>query len=389
MNENSKPRNKRTSQKITILKRKICNKKGVHVKTSLYFNYYIPPQAPRRVYTGCDLKQPESQYRSENRKLIAKLERIAQDKKVELAEYGDNISLYLDRRKYNLIEFIKEVIAKRQKYSIFNNVLSNLKLFLNDGDIPLENIDTKFLYDWKDYLINDCSTFRKAGKLNPNTIRAYLQKLNTLLNIAVIQGHIKENPFRDFKITKVVKEQGIKRDYLTTAEKERIATMEIQDSLDKLYVQAFLFGCETGLRRKSIYNLKWDEIKDEQIQRYDEKTKDYNNIDLSAMAIKILNSLRMNNVYGIEGKVFYGLSYKNMTPAIKRILRPLNLNKHITVHTARRTYCVSLLANGTDIYTVSKMMGHSDVQTTLLYAQALDVTKKEAIKKQAEYKMTL
>ena len=57
------------------------------------------------------------------------------------------------------------------------------------------------------------------------------------------------------------------------------------------------------------------------------------------------------------------------------------ITKDITFHCFRHTYAVLQLANGTDIYTVSKMLGHRDLKTTQIYAKVIDRSKKEATNK--------
>lgn len=58
---------------------------------------------------------------------------------------------------------------------------------------------------------------------------------------------------------------------------------------------------------------------------------------------------------------------------------PLSLALPITFHTSRHTFATMLLTLGTDIYTVSKMLGHSSVKPTQIYARIIDEAKDNAV----------
>lgn len=55
------------------------------------------------------------------------------------------------------------------------------------------------------------------------------------------------------------------------------------------------------------------------------------------------------------------------------------ITKHITFHCGRHTFAVLQLSLGTEIYTVSKLLGHRELKTTQVYAQIMDAKKREAV----------
>ena len=90
------------------------------------------------------------------------------------------------------------------------------------------------------------------------------------------------------------------------------------------------------------------------------------------------------NLLGVEGKpddrVFIGLKYSSYNNvAMERWAMDAKVDKHITFHVARHTFAVLQLTNGTDIYTVSKLLGHSEIKTTQIYADIIDKTRKDAM----------
>ena len=83
----------------------------------------------------------------------------------------------------------------------------------------------------------------------------------------------------------------------------------------------------------------------------------------------------MNN----DNQIFSGVDNKKFcNKIIKKWVKKAGITKDITFHCFRHTYATLQITQGTDIYTVSKMLGHSDVRTTQVYAQIVDEKKQKA-----------
>ena len=67
--------------------------------------------------------------------------------------------------------------------------------------------------------------------------------------------------------------------------------------------------------------------------------------------------------------------------ALQRWCMDAGINKTITFHCGRHTFAVLQLSLGTEIYTVSKLLGHKELKTTQVYARILDEKKREAVNK--------
>jgi site-specific recombinase XerD len=127
--------------------------------------------------------------------------------------------------------------------------------------------------------------------------------------------------------------------------------------------------------------LQWSEVKKNdtgyKIVFHQQKTKGLQYLDISEQAREYL---------GEAGKpdeiIFTGLrytSYHNFE--LQRWILKAGITKQITFHCARHTHAVMLLTLGTDIYTVSKLLGHSELKTTQIYAKIVDEKKREAVNK--------
>ena len=69
------------------------------------------------------------------------------------------------------------------------------------------------------------------------------------------------------------------------------------------------------------------------------------------------------------------------TLSLKKAAKAAGVNKHISYHTSRHTFATMMLTLGVDIYTTSKLLGHSNVATTQIYSKIVDEKKVEAVNK--------
>ena len=169
------------------------------------------------------------------------------------------------------------------------------------------------------------------------------------------------------------------REYLTMEELTRMVRTPFYNGLLK---KAFLFSCFCGLRHCDIVALKWGDVHfDEQgnmmISIIQQKTREAISLPLSSEAIKYLPDRGMAQD---TDKVFADLiSLGRSNEILYRWAEQANVSKHITFHTARHTHATMMLTLGVDLYTVSKLLGHTNIQTTQIYAKLVDETKKRAV----------
>ena len=168
------------------------------------------------------------------------------------------------------------------------------------------------------------------------------------------------------------------REYLTIEELKRLASTEC------LYPEvgrAFLFSCLTGLRRSDIVKLTWGEVstlagRTRLIYRQ-KKTRSQEYLDITAQAAELLGE---RGDAGPDDLVFDSIYHPQRTIDILRGWAAMaGIDKNITFHSGRHTFAVMMLTLGTDIYTVSKLLGHRSLQTTQIYAKIVDAKKQEAV----------
>jgi len=196
------------------------------------------------------------------------------------------------------------------------------------------------------------------------------------LKQAVKDGIIPTNPAEGVE---GFKQGEHEREFLTLDELQ--AAVDAECEIPQLKT-AFIFSCLTGLRWSDIQKLVWSEMQHSNemghyIRFRQKKTKGVETLPIPEQAISLLGERKEN-----DERVFKGLKYSawhnlKLQPWMTRA----GISKKITFHCARHTYATLQLTLGTDIYTVSKMLGHKDLKTTQVYAKIIDDKKTEAASK--------
>ena len=142
--------------------------------------------------------------------------------------------------------------------------------------------------------------------------------------------------------------------------------------------RAAIFSALTGLRHSDIQKLRWKEISLEdgmaKLHFTQKKTKAVEYMPISQQAFQLCGEPRRP-----QQLVFEDLTDITwISRPLKKWVELAGIKKNITFHCFRHTFATLQLASGTDIYTVSKMLGHTNVKTTEIYAKVIDEKKIKA-----------
>ena len=277
----------------------------------------------------------------------------------------------------NFIDYFTDQMEKRKQsegnYGNWDSSLKHLIKFAGTK-VSFREIDQAFCENFRDYLKNTDNT--KSGQpLSSSSVSSYFNKFRACLKKAVKDKIILSNPATDVTIPKVVEH---KREYLTLDEIREIVKAECRYDVLK---RAFLFSCLTGLRWSDIQKLLWSEVQNTnegwRVTFHQQKTKGLQYLDISDQARGYLGEVGNPNE-----RVFTGLKYSDyMNVALLQWMIRANIKKHITFHSARHTFAVLQLTLGTELYTLQKLLGHSEIRTTQIYAEIIDEKKREAVNK--------
>jgi len=141
---------------------------------------------------------------------------------------------------------------------------------------------------------------------------------------------------------------------------------------------AFIFSCFTGLRYSDVLNLKWSNIKKDKIEFIQKKTGGVEYLPIAEEAKKILKKKAKSKS---NESVFHLPKKPVIWEHIQNWKKAAEIDKKVSFHTARHTFATLSLTMGTDLYTVSKLLGHKSISTTQVYAKIIDKKKVQAINK--------
>lgn len=282
-----------------------------------------------------------------------------------------------ERGERNFVAYFKQLADKRKASNHDNwvSAYAYLDKFTN-GVLKFASLDEKFCNDFKEYLLTTKSNKRTKATLSQNSALSYFNKLKAALKQAYKDGFLVTD--LNSKVEQI-KQAETQRNFLTVEELNRLIKTDCQNPLLK---NAALFSALTGLRFSDIQKLVWGEIEYIKgngyfIQFKQQKTKGVEMMPISEQAYNLLGEQK-----GPNDQVFAGLTYSAYSNKhLYQWIGAAGISKDITFHCFRHTFATLQLSKGTDIYTVSKMLGHRELKTTQIYAKIIDQTKRTAADK--------
>lgn len=252
-----------------------------------------------------------------------------------------------------------------QKYKCVYSKLKNfIKTKYNLSDIKLVSLNHQFIVDFESYM-------RIYDNNGTNTVGRNMRLLKKIINIALNNGYIIRNPFANYKI----KFEKTDRGCLTKNELEKIINKEF--SIDRLerVKDVFLFSCFTGLAYIDVHNLTYDDLRigiDDQVWILNKRVKTGTNISVPLMDIPLALVEKYKDKQK-DNRVLPCISNHKLNTYLKEIGDVCGINKDLTFHMARHTFATTVtLRNGVPITTVSKLLGHTKLSTTQIYARTTE-----------------
>jgi len=254
---------------------------------------------------------------------------------------------------------------------------SYLRRFLHERyrrtDIPLSDLNYKFLADFENYLLNYTPTDHQKP-LNNNGIMKHIERLRKMVNMAIVLDWLPKDPFASFK----KHFDKVERQCLNRTEMENIAKKEFKIERLQHVRDMFLFSCYTGLAYIDLAELTPDNI----IIGIDgglwlatnrAKTDTSVRVPLLPQAKHLIEKYRKDPRAQNIGTVFPVISNQRMNGYLKEIADICGITKTLTFHIARHTFATTVtLSNGVPIESVSKMLGHTSIRTTQIYAKVME-----------------
>ncbi len=245
----------------------------------------------------------------------------------------------------------------------------NLKKFEDfQPRLNCAEIDNILVRKYKQHLLS------KGNK--PNTINKALTVLRIFLRKMYVDGLIKDEPFKNIKIGRVYTHRG----FLTTNELKHLYlnfldNRQFLSEAEQNVMNVFLFSCFTGLRYSDLHTLDASEIFDWKIRKQTHKTGEPVYIPIPLQA-RLLLPPKIK-----QGKVFKVVENSHFNRILRKVAPKLGYYKYIHCHLARHTFATTCITLGISLPATSKLLGHRNVETTLIYAKFVDTFLDKEMKK--------
>ncbi len=249
-----------------------------------------------------------------------------------------------------------------QKYErMYRRVVEFMKKKYNITDIPLREIKYQFIVDLEFFL-------RTEYGYSQNTTYKCMKFFKQVINKAIRAGLITVDPFNGYKISV----QRVDRGFLSEDDLKKMMEKEFASKRLEQVRDIFVFACFSGLAYIDLANLRVDNIQKMfdgrlWIVTHRQKTNAKVTVPLLPPAIKILK--KYEGKY-LDGQLLPIITNQKLNCYLKEIADICGIEKNLTFHLARHTFATTMtLGKGVPIESVSKMLGHTNIQTTQIYAR--------------------
>jgi integrase len=313
---------------------------------------------------------------------------VKAQKIVELQNTSHGFSISSTRSQMNVVEYITRLAQKKRvtgtKRGIWHNynALARHVEAYSGTKTTFKKIDKAYCLGFIEHIKNAASWYDSNKPLNDNTKHSYVKLFTTVLNAAITDDILTSNPLNHIKPELKPKKKRTERCFLTIDEVRQLAKT---DCFTPEVKRAFLFSCFSGLRFSDVAGLTWQKIEtgnsgDRYIKYIQKKTAKPEYLPLNTEALKFLGEQGTAND---TDRVFSRLPQnKYCNIVLKEWAGAAGITtKHVTFHVARHTAATMILSLGGAIETVSKILGHSEIRTTQIYAKILDKNVSEAVHK--------
>ena len=292
---------------------------------------FVTAEMVRNAYQGIGTEY-ETLLRAFDKENAAFAQRVGKDRAVR------TYRKYLTVRKY-VADFIKHQYKR--------------------SDMSMNELTEEFIQDF-------CLYLKNVVGLAQSSIWIYSIPLKHIVTAAHYNGKIPRNPFAMYHVDPDHKE----REFLTEEELSMFAEKKLENPNFAFARDLFLFGCWTGISFIDIKNLTEDNIVNINgapwIVSQRQKTGVPFKIKLMESSLQIIERYKP---FRKDEHLFAIGSLDMVNKRIKRVAKMCGIKKRISFHVSRHTFAVLALEHGMPIESVSKILGHTNITTTQIYAK--------------------
>tara|TARA_R110002126_G_scaffold236514_1_gene380111 strand:+ start:238 stop:1500 length:1263 start_codon:yes stop_codon:yes gene_type:complete len=241
------------------------------------------------------------------------------------------------------------------------------------SDMYLKELDYNFITQFEKYLRSYIPEDHQQ-RMGNNTVMKHIERFRKLVNLSIKLGWINRDPFVKFKSKFIKNERG----FLSLLELQAIEEKSFATTRLQLVKDLFVFSCYTSLSYIDVINLTGENLCigiDGELWIYyrREKTTKPIRVPLLPKALEIVEKYKSNKKSISQGTIFPKITNQKLNSYLKEIADVCGIQKNLTFHIARHTFATTVtLSNGMPIETVSKLLGHSRIATTQIYAKVIE-----------------
>lgn len=245
--------------------------------------------------------------------------------------------------------------------TIYKHMENYIKQEYSREDIFLKELNLAFINGFEHYL-------RTERECSTNTIWMYMIGVKHIVAIARNSGQLAINPFAGYLISPEVKDRG----FLNKEELNLLVNAKMKNAQYELVRDLFVFSCFCGLSYSDVKNLTKDNLKTSfdghlWIITRRQKTNTDSSIRLLEVPKRIIEKYKG---YTRDNRIFPVPSNGRCNTILKKIAKQCGIKTRLTYHVSRHTFGTLLtISQGVPIETVSRMMGHTNIKTTQIYAK--------------------
>lgn len=259
----------------------------------------------------------------------------------------------------------------------YKAILDNFVRFLKDRPY-IEKIS-----HFTPKLFEDYKSFRKLEEAHNRTINAELIVLRMMFRLAIQWGYAKENPTDGVSRLRILQKNAPR--FLTEDECRKLL-----DSADDWLRPIFFTFLSSGMRKSELENLEWDDVdfvrrkikirvKDDWSPKTNEREIPINDSLLEVLTLQRQSANGSKYVFCDEKG---GQIYKNrLRKRLMTLTKQLGFGEVTQIHALRHTFASHLVMKGVDLATIKQLMGHTDIDTTMIYSHLTERHIDDAVEK--------
>lgn len=315
--------------------------------------------------------------------IVATYQELVLQKTLITAELVKNKFIGADKQEFTILKLIE--LHNQEEGSVlvwgtmknYYTTQKYIKKFLKEkygtNDKYLSELNYKFIMDF-DFFLRRLKNKQGKIALQNNGVMKHLERFFKMINLSLKHEWIEKDPFHAYKL----KFEKTEREFLTKQELKRLEEQTFTRSSLQTVRDLFVFSCYTGLAYIDVFNLLPSNVVNIEdgelwIKTSRQKTSTTVTVPLLPKAIAVIEKYKEHPKVIFEGKLLPTYSNQKLNSYLKEIALACEITKPLTFHIARHTFATTItLTNGVPIESISKMLGHTKLSTTQIYAKVVE-----------------